>query len=62
MSKYAYVYMATPLQQNAPSFCLVCFGTDNKFIIKTFEHVLKQWQYICEECATPIWFLRLPSG
>ena len=47
MSKYAYVYMATPLQQNTPSFCLACFGTDNKF---TFEHVLKRWQYICEEC------------
>ena len=29
VAKYAYVYMAQPLWQNVPPFCLVCFGTDN---------------------------------
>jgi hypothetical protein len=47
MAKYAYVYMATPLAVDAPSFCLACFGTDNKF---TAEHVMLRWQYICQEC------------
>ena len=43
IAKYAYVYMATPLAVDAPSFCLACFGTDNKF---TAEHVMLCWQYI----------------
>jgi len=30
-SRYAYCIMATPLKDGAPSFCLVFFGTDNKF-------------------------------
>lgn len=47
MAKYAYVYMAKPLAVDAPSFCLACFGTDNKF---TAEHVMLHWQYICQEC------------
>ena len=29
-TKYAYVFMAQPLAQNTPAFCLACFGTDNK--------------------------------
>ena len=41
--KYAFVYMAQPLCTHAPSFCLACFGTDNKF---TTEHVLKRWKHI----------------
>ena len=27
----AYVYMAQPLDNNIPPFCLACFGTNNKF-------------------------------
>ena len=34
-AKYAYVFMAQPLAQNTPAFCLVCFGTDNKFQLYT---------------------------
>lgn len=45
VSKYALVYMAQPLSSRAPSFCLACFGTDNKF---NTELVLK---YIYTECC-----------
>ena len=34
-AKYAYVFMAQPLAQNTPAFCLACFGTDNKFQLYT---------------------------
>ena len=37
ISKYAYVYMAQPLGQSIPPFCLACLGSDNKF---NAEHVL----------------------
>ena len=48
ISKYAYVYMVQPLAApDVPSFCLACFGTNNKF---TSEHVLLRWQYILKEC------------
>ena len=30
ISKYAFVYMAQALCTQVPSFCLACFGTDNK--------------------------------
>ena len=43
----AFVYMAQPLTQGVPAFCLACLGTNNKF---TAEHVLKRWQYIYLEC------------
>ena len=43
-----YVYMVQPLAApDVPSFCLACFGTNNKF---TSEHVLLRWQYILKEC------------
>lgn len=31
LAKYAFVYMAQPLSQNVPAFCLACLGTNNKF-------------------------------
>ena len=40
ISKYAYVYMAQPLLECCPSFCLMLMGTDNKF---KAESVLKRW-------------------
>ena len=46
-ARYAYIYMAQPLDQNIPAFCLACFGTNNKF---TAEHVLLRWQHIYKEC------------
>lgn len=47
VAKYAFVYMAQPLSQHVPAFCLACLGTDNKF---TAEHVLKRWNYIVSKC------------
>ena len=56
-SKYAYVYMAQPVDHNIPAYCLVCFGTDNEF---TAEHVLMRWQYIIKECERRrIWVVSL---
>lgn len=46
-AKYAYVYMAQTLCLGAPSFCLACMGSDNKF---TAQHVMLRWKYIYEEC------------
>ena len=47
ISKYAYVYMAQPLLECCPSFCLMLMGTDNKF---KAESVLKRWQHIIQGC------------
>ena len=47
VAKYAFVYMAQPLCQNVPAFCLACLVTDNKF---TAEQVLKRWKHINLEC------------
>ena len=48
-AKYAYVFMAQPLDINVPVFCLACFGTSNKF---TAEHVLLRWKCIYKECES----------
>ena len=48
VAKYAYVYMAQPLVQKVPPFCLACFGTDNRF---SANHVLSRWQHITVECS-----------
>ena len=60
LAKYAFVYMAQPLSQNVPAFCLACFGTQNvpAFCLACFgtnnkftaEHILKRWKYIFLEC------------
>jgi len=47
IAKYAYVYMAQPLCQQTPPFCLACIGTDNKFDGK---QVMLRWNYIYTEC------------
>ncbi|CAG9820579.1 unnamed protein product [Phaedon cochleariae] len=44
-SNYAYVVMAQPLSKSAPPFCLVIFGTDNKF---DSNDVTKRWEHIKE--------------
>ena len=31
IARSAYVYMAQPLCENTPPFCLACIGTNNKF-------------------------------
>lgn len=38
-----YTVMAQPIQDDAPAFCFMLFGTDNKF---TTEHVLKRWSHV----------------
>ena len=47
ISKYAYVYMAQPLGQSIPPFCLACLGSDNKF---DADHVILRWKFIYTEC------------
>ena len=47
LAKYAYVYMAQPLCQGVPPFCLACMGTDNKF---TAQHVMLRWKHIYMGC------------
>ena len=46
VSKYAYIYVAQPLKESTPSFCLACIGTDNRF---TGDEILKRWNYILQE-------------
>lgn len=43
LSTYLYVYMAQPLAEDSPAFCLTIFGTDNKFVA---EDSLKRINYI----------------
>lgn len=47
IAKYAYVYMAQPICDSIPSFCLAIIGTDNKFTAKC---VLLRWKHILNEC------------
>ena len=47
VANYAFVYMAQPLCEIVPAFCLAVMGTDNKF---TAEDVLKRWNYLVLEC------------
>lgn len=46
LSHNAYVFMAQPLIENAPAFCLCIFGSDNKFLARD---VTRRWKYITEE-------------
>ena len=46
VAKYAFVYMAQPLADNVPAFCLACLGTNNKF---DFQLVQKRWSHILLE-------------
>ena len=46
IAKYAYVYMAQPVKEGIPAFCLACLGTNNKF---TNETVLQRWKYVYKE-------------
>jgi len=39
-ANYAYVIMAKPLHENAPTFCLSIFGTNNKF---NHKDVINRW-------------------
>lgn len=48
IAKNAFVYMAQPLAENMPAFCLSCLGINNKH---DFTLVTKRWSYIVSECA-----------
>ncbi len=48
IANYAYMVMAQPLQEGTPSFCISCFGTDNRF---TANDVLNRWDYVAHELA-----------
>ncbi|KAK4881467.1 hypothetical protein RN001_004786 [Aquatica leii] len=45
--KYAYIIVAQPMKENAPSFVLSVFGTDNTF---TSDDILKRWKWMLK-CA-----------
>jgi hypothetical protein len=49
IAKYAYIFTVQPLKEGAPSFCLGCIGTNNKF---TAHDVLNRWRYIQSELST----------
>ncbi|XP_030753635.1 uncharacterized protein LOC115880545 [Sitophilus oryzae] len=42
----AYIFMAQPLVDGSPAFCISVFGSDNRF---TYENVSKRWQYLVKE-------------
>lgn len=46
IAQNAYVFMAQPLVNGAPAFCLAIFGSNNKF---SAEDVLTRWNYIRKE-------------
>lgn len=46
LAKNAYIFMAQPLVDGSPAFCLSIFGSDNCFC---FEDVLLHWNYIRQE-------------
>lgn len=43
ISNNAYVFMAQPLTDKAPAFCLAIFGSDNKF---TYQDVNHRWTHL----------------
>ena len=47
IGKYVLVYMAQPLQENVPAYCLMCTATDNRY---NAELITKCWKYIYNEC------------
>lgn len=49
ISSYLTVVMAQPLSQNVPAFCLLAYGSDNKY---TAADVCNRWDYISEELAS----------
>ncbi|CAH0562941.1 unnamed protein product [Brassicogethes aeneus] len=48
ISNNAYVFMAQPLAEHTPGFCLGIFGTDNRF---NYKDVLKRWNHIVNEAG-----------
>lgn len=46
VSNFLNVVMAQPLNQNAAPFCLLVYGTDNKY---TTNDVIKRWKFIKKE-------------
>ena len=39
--------MAQPLQENVPTYCLMCTATDNRY---NAELIAKRWKHIYDEC------------
>lgn len=46
ISSYVFAIMAQPLIPGYPPFCLMIYGSDNKF---TAEEVNKKWKFIKDE-------------
>lgn len=49
ISSYLTVMMAQPLAQNVPAFCLLAYGSDNKY---TAADVCNRWDHVREELAS----------
>ncbi|EZA52857.1 hypothetical protein X777_07976, partial [Ooceraea biroi] len=43
-----FVFMAQPLEDKVPAFCLCMFGSDNKF---TYKEVVHRWNFLIQEAA-----------
>ena len=48
IGKYVLVYMAQPLEENVPAYCLMCTATDNRY---NAELIIKRWKYMYNECS-----------
>lgn len=48
VSSYINVIIAQPINKNVPSFCLMMFGSDNRY---TSMHVKDRWKYIEQSLA-----------
>lgn len=48
IARNCFVYMAQPLAENVPAFCLACMGINNKH---DNTLVMKRWSHIVSECA-----------
>lgn len=48
VSSYINVIMAQPINDKVPPFCLMIFGSDNKY---TSMHVKNRWKYVAENLA-----------
>ena len=48
IGKYVLIYMAQPLEENVPAYCLMCTVTNNKY---NAELITKCWKHIYDECS-----------
>ena len=47
IGKYVLVYMAQPIEENVPAYCLMCVATNNRY---NAELITRCWKYIYDKC------------